>query len=381
MGRRVKLTQLKAILPIAALLLLLGSCGNGLLDWVKTTTQKTGYLGWYSDGTQWVPFYTKGNTRTDLPGSVPLAGSLFVNGWMTSGDTTYIGGNYWKGPGTGNVACYWTIKGGNATRTDLAGDPGYIYSARGGSTFSGGTLYICGVWMDALGNSIPCYWVGTQRVDFGPIGPPGHLTEAGEIWVDSNGKVSLSGWYYDGVSEVPCYWPSPTSAPIPLPVPNLQVSWPPVWGLWVLGSTVYVTGTYTNGAGIKVGFYWTITQGSVVRTDLPGDGVHDVEAWWSNVSTGTVYTDGHYSDGTKWIPCYWVGAIRVDLTGNSGNLTHSASSGGWTYLPDKILTDGETYDGQKNVISLWTVQNGSVTGRTDYSANGVYDTHGGVFYY
>ena len=35
------------------------------------------------------------------------------------------------------------------------------------------------------------------------------------------------------------------------------------------------------------------------------------------VSGGAVYAAGYYSNGTREIPCYWLGAKRTDLKGST----------------------------------------------------------------
>lgn len=77
--------------------------------------------GHYADGTKYIPCLWVDGAKTDLPGDsqdgshVADAGAIVI-----SGSTICIGGKYYTG--SRESACYWSIRGGTITRTDLPGD-------------------------------------------------------------------------------------------------------------------------------------------------------------------------------------------------------------------------------------------------------------------
>jgi hypothetical protein len=81
---------------------------------------------------------------------------------------------------------------------------------------------------------------------------------------------------------------------------------------------------------------------------------------------------GHYSDGTKRIPCYWKvqgSAVTLNiLPGDSKDLSHGVNanglvvSGDTTYIPK-----GNYYDGTKMVACYWTITGSSAPVKTDLS--------------
>ena len=387
---RVKTARPAAALLLSIALLLAGGCSSDLLDWAKNTAGKLGTVGTYSNGSKTIACYWKGATKIDLPGDsgdFNPGHSCQCNSAVMVNDTLYIlQGNRWDG--SKMVGCYWTVTGGNAAVADLPGGAGWTSSYNMGTyatqeTLSQGLFYASGYWSDGINNT-PCYWkiegTSVTRTDLSPPVATSHSSVAGHVWLEDN-IVYSSGWYWNGTSSVPCYWVN-SAAPTPLPVPNVQVfDWDcQLYGFWKVGSTLYITGSYNiNHNNPSVACFWTVTGSSISRTDL-GDGSHDSAAWWSDLSTGTPYTDGRRSDGTKWIPCYWVGTQRYDLPGDSMDLTpgRNADTGGFIHAGDVLYVSGDYYDGSKQVACYWTIQGSTIT-RTDRTGAG-YDTGDGGFF-
>jgi hypothetical protein len=53
------------------------------------------------------------------------------------------------------------------------------------------------------------------------------------------------------------------------------------------------------------------------KVELAGDGKHKGSAYGIFVSGSAVYAAGFSSNGTREIPCYWLGAKRTDLKGST----------------------------------------------------------------
>ena len=68
---------------------------------------------------------------------------------------------------------------------------------------SEGTVYTLGSWLDETRKEyIPCYWVGTKRVDL----DDGTRTGSALGIAVSEGTVYTAGSWYDGTRYILCYW-------------------------------------------------------------------------------------------------------------------------------------------------------------------------------
>jgi hypothetical protein len=143
---------------------------------------------------------------------VPQPGDWSTPVWgvKVSGNVVYVTGVCWEYsapyPPSKQIACYWTAIPGNAsaTLTELPGD-GLHDATTWWSDLKGGTLYSDGNRSD--GNKlIPCYWVGTNRVDL-----PGDSVDLahGASTMDFTwygGNLYITGVYFNGTRQVACYW-------------------------------------------------------------------------------------------------------------------------------------------------------------------------------
>ncbi len=112
-------------------------------------------------------------------------------------------------------------------------------------------------------------------------------------------------------------------------------------------TTPSFAGSYFDGAK-WIPCYWTGT----IRTDLSGDGTNNALAFSPAVSSGgAVYTAGYYSDGTKNIPCYWSGSRRIDLPGDG---VHDASGTSLAVSGGTVYTAGSYYNGRNHIPCFWT---------------------------
>ena len=213
------------------------------------------------------------------------------------------------------------------------------------------------------------------RTDLTPT-TTGSRSIASAIFFDGS-SIYAAGSYHDGAKYVPCYWVN-NGAPIPLPVPNNQTGENSVmvFGLWVSGGTIYLSGNYWSDVKSKsIPCSWRVSGGSTTRTDL-SDGTYSAMAFLCDFSTGTLYTSGNWEDGTKRIPCFWVGTKRTDLTGDSVDLAHQAYAADFIFAAGKIFVCGEYDDGTKQVPCYWTIQ-GSTISRTDIPGDGSHDAFSG----
>jgi hypothetical protein len=336
------------------------------------------YRGSRSDGTKYIPGYWKiaGNTitRTDLPVdshdlSHPLGSGRIPE---VIGGTTYtIGWSY--NDGSKNVPCYWKTTGGVTTRTDLFGDGIHDALISDAVVDSSGTVITPGTWTDGT-NWTPCYWADSVRYDLLACSP--HMQWVSAI-CRNGGVIYLAGWYYDTVNNTttPCYWTliGGTAKKYDLPIPNPQPGdWStPIWGVQASGNMVFVTGVCRLGAlpyPRQIACYWTGIPGTATATltELPGDGVHEAASWASALKGGTLYSDGYRTDGSKRIPCYWIGTNRVDLPGDSVDFSHDANTADFFWYGPNLYVTGTYYNGTGQVPCYWTVT-GSAISRTDLS--------------
>ena len=172
-----------------------------------------------------------------------------------------------------------------------------------------------GQYEDGDGNTLPCYWTGTERVDL-PIGSNTYGWALSPTVVVGS-TVYAAGRYYDNASGryVPCYWDgsdSPHALPLPEDVFSYQIT-----GIAVSNGTVYTLGFYNYQFDadhfVTVPCIWTNTENPQVLTDPSVIG--NASAYAITVSDGTTYVTGKYLDtGTSdYKACYWEGTTLVDL--------------------------------------------------------------------
>jgi hypothetical protein len=299
--------------------------------------------GYYIDGSNPVPCYWKGTTRTDLPvdPALGISGGK-ANAIAVSGGTVYAGGVQLNASAVG-TPCYWT----GTTRVDLYGDGagvkairvsgGKVYSALtgywdsiegdGGAYFVDSTLNIAPHLPSGTGNSVCCLDIEDGKVYLGGYEYVSGNTR-GALWVDGAPtqldaaqstvyglKASGGIAYAVGVREVvdvgnmACCWKGATSFDLPCE----DTAYPRASGVDVVDGTAYTVGWYmrSNPGAMSstVACYWT----DAARTDLPGD---SGEGNAIAVYGGTVYSAGYYNDGAKDVACYWRGTDRVELSGS-----------------------------------------------------------------
>jgi hypothetical protein len=196
--------------------------------------------------------------------------------------------------GASSYEVYYNAANNSATATLFTGD----------ANDADATCTITG-----LSNGIPYYvWVKAHN----SAGSSAFSTVASSTPVASTTAQYFAGSYSDGRHR-PCVWYGTERMDLD-PAAFLAHSAIAFSPVIEAGGTIYVAGTYTNDASVKVPCYWTRTaEGVCTRVDLAGDGVHSAYASGIAVSGGTVYTAGFYGNGYIDIPCYWTGSVRADL--------------------------------------------------------------------
>lgn len=109
------------------------------------------------------------------------------------------------------------------------------------------------------------------------------------------------------------------------------------------GVKVYSAGSYYNGE-TEIACYWT----EAVRTDLPGDGIHHSRANSIFVSGGAVYTAGSYRSES--IACYWTDTIRTDLFINIYDTTKANS----IFISDGSVYVAGSHHDDHDLPCYWT---------------------------
>jgi hypothetical protein len=185
---------------------------------------------------------------------IPSCSSGNPGGDPPKSTSVYVAGDY------GGQACYW--KG--TERTDLP-DPGSGWSTSYGIDVSGGVVYTAGFYNDGVINA--CYWEGTTRRDL--PGDGANSSYAYSIQV-SGGIVYVAGYYSDGETNLPCLWEGTTRIDLPKAAYDSQAT-----GIDVLDGIAHASGWYTvydaTIDGLKmIPCYWTVTDGTPTKTDLPG---------------------------------------------------------------------------------------------------------------
>jgi len=193
---------------------------------------------------------------------------------------------------------------------------------------SGCLVYTVGSYQ-GTNKIVPRLWAFTIEHDL-PIPNISNHGEASSVYVYKN-TFYIAGYYYDGEKNVPCYWTSTTEPNVP-GVIWIRTDLPggsngKANSIFVSGGTVYTAGHYDNGT-LQVPCYWTDTT----KTDLDSAGVGG-EANSIFVSGSTVYTAGYYYGKYYHVPCYWTGTTKTDLdsAGGGGEANGIFVSGGTVY--------------------------------------------------
>lgn len=123
----------------------------------------------------------------------------------------------------------------------------------------------------------------------------------------------------------------------------------------------YTAGFYSDGSKY-IPCYWV----DKYKVDLPINGT-DGYAFSIKVSDDKVYTAGYYYDESKSIPCYWLGTNRYDLPGDG---THQAYAYSIALSGNMVYTAGYYMEGSKYVPCFW---NG--TTRNDLQGDGIHNAY------
>jgi hypothetical protein len=222
--------------------------------------------------------------KSGMADSPEVAVSLTV-----SSPSVYVGG--FHSNHSGGYPCYWR----NSQRIDLVSGPlgGQVWD----SCLSEGSLYFVGI-ADSQNQSTPSYWLNGIRTD---IPWPGALANgiavaSGRIYVAGYATIASnpSGWYWVDGQFHTLYGPTGTS--------GTQAE-----DIFIVGSTLYVAGSYVYGGG-----HYPCVWVDGTRVDL------QIEAYGGEAKEIFVTEDGFYVAGVRFsgtgvTPCLWHNSARLDL--------------------------------------------------------------------
>jgi hypothetical protein len=235
----------------------------------------------------WVPCYWTGTTRTELISDFGL-----VRGWAssvtTSGGTVYFAGNVNNGRWT---PFSWT--GNSPTRLFSGAANAYTCAI----FVSGSTVYTAGQYYNGIGWQA-CYWNGTSRTDL-----PGGSGIANSIFV-SGGNVYTAGQYYEGSYWQGCSWTNGERTGEPALLSYAT-------SVFVDGGSVYVAGNSASSGVNEYSLYYYVDGVYTGRLQSPA---REASVNSIYVSSGTLYSSGCYNNGSVFVPCYWTGTSRTDLS-------------------------------------------------------------------
>jgi hypothetical protein len=243
---------------------------------------------------QFVPnggVFAPGGAGVEISCSTPGA----ILRYTTDGSTpTKVHGTQCSSGQVINVTASMTLKG-------IAFAAGSRDSDVSAADYAVQRVYTAGYWNDTV-TDIPCYWVGTQKID---LSADGHNSRATAIFV-SSGTVYTAGYCYNGAMCYPCYWTGTTRTDLPLS----GTSGAAANAITVSNGTVYTAGYIQNNAAMS-GWY---AVGTAVTTLSAGTAS---QANSIAVSNGTVYTAGWYQSALNGATaCFWSGSSRTDLSGS-----------------------------------------------------------------
>jgi hypothetical protein len=261
-----------------------------------------------------------------------------------------FGGQYEDGDGN-TMPCYWI----GDERVPLAMGTDTYGWALSPTVTVGNTVYAVGKYYNNTSHKyFPCYWAGSTRHDLTvPAGATSFVITGIAV---SNGDVYTVGYYdyqYDADHNVtiPCYWVN-TDQPQLLTDP-LQIGRAYANAITVSNGNVYVGGYYLlsddNPATPPYqACYWEGT--TLVNLPTPAIATSNMYVTAITVSGGTVYTAGtfYYADGVMTHKaCYWTGdndpVLLPSPEGNQSDHSYASSiavSGGVVYVSGEYVVDG-----------------------------------------
>jgi hypothetical protein len=175
-----------------------------------------------------------------------------------------------------------------------------------------------GQYKDENGNTMPCYWIGQERVSL-PIGTSTYGYALSPTVTVGTTVYAVGRYHNDSTNKyIPCYWAG--SIRYDLTVPAGATSFV-ITGIAVSNGDVYTVGFYDYQLdadhNVTIPCYWVNTGEAQLLTDPHQIG--RAYAYAITVSSGNVYVAGDYllsddnPDNAPYQACYWEGTTLVNL--------------------------------------------------------------------